>query len=140
MKALLVKPLSIIVLGIVAAMAMMISCKDQEPPPPMNRVERLAASINFKCPFMVDVDTRMDSVNILPDSTFQYNYTLVNQVRDRIDIRGLTIYMWSELLETVRFSSTMKLHRDHHLRLVFHYRDKNGEFVTEIVISPEDYE
>jgi hypothetical protein len=121
-------------------MAVLTSCKDQEPPPPMNPVEKLAASINFKCPFMVDVDTRMDSVNILPDSTFQYNYTLVNQVRDKIDIRGLTVYMWSELLETVQFSSTMKLHRDHHLRLVFYYRDRNGDFVTQIVLSPEDYE
>jgi len=121
-------------------MAMLSSCKDQEPPPQMNRVEKLAANINYKCPFMVDADTRMDSVNILPDSTFQYNYTLVNQVRDKIDIQGLTAFMWSELLETVRFSSNMKLHRDHHLRLVFHYRDKNGEFVTQIVIGPEHYQ
>ena len=117
----------------------MSSCKSPEAPVQKNQVERLAASINFKCPFMVDVDTRMDSVQILPDSTFQYNYTLVNQSKDKLDIPGLTNYIGPRLLHDARNSSTMKLHRDHHLSLVFYYRDRNGEFVLQIVLEPEDY-
>ena len=120
--------------------ALLTACKEKAAPVEMDPVERLASRINFKCPFMVDVDTRMDSVYIWPDSTFQYSYTLVNQDKDNIDIRGLTAYIGSQLMETVRHSSTMKLHRDHELRLVFYYRDRNGEFVTQVIIEPEDYQ
>ena len=127
-------------LGIILCTALLTACKEQEAPAQLNPVERLAAKINFKCPFMVDVDTRMDSVHILPDSTFQYNYTLVNQVRDKMDVMGLTAYIGSQLMETVRHSSTMKLQRDQQLRMIFYYRDRNGDFVTQIIIEPEDYQ
>jgi hypothetical protein len=121
-------------------MALLTACKEQEAPAQQNPVERFAEKINFKCPFLVDVDTRMDSVHILPDSTFQYNYTLVNQVRDKMDVMGLTAYIGSQLMETVRHSSTMKFHRDQQLRMIFYYRDRNGDFVTQIIIEPEDYQ
>jgi hypothetical protein len=114
-------------------------CKSKDAPTPVNEVEKLANNINFKCPFMVDEDTRMDSVNILPDSTFQYNYTLVKQTRDNIDIRGLTNYLGPRIQGTAQTSSGMELHRAYELRLVFYYRDKNGDFVTQIVLEPEDY-
>ena len=127
-------------LGIALCIALLTACKEQEAPAQLNPVEQFAAKINFKCPFMVDVDTRMDSVHILPDSTFQYNYTLVNQVRDKIDIGGLTAYIGSQLMETVRHRSTMKFHRDQQLRMIFYYRDRNGDFVTQIIIEPEDYQ
>ncbi len=134
------KPVTGVLLGLFLGAALLTACKEQEAPAQLNPVERLASKINYKCPFMVDVDTRMDSVYIWPDSTFQYSYTLVNQDKDKIDIRGLTAYIGSQLMETVRYSSTMKLHRDHGLRLVFYYRDRNGDFVTQIIIEPEDYQ
>jgi hypothetical protein len=122
------------------AMAILTACKEHEAPAQLDPVEQFAAKINFKCPIMVDVDTRMDSVHILPDSTFQYNYTLVNRDKENIDIRGLTAYIGSQLMETVQHSSTMKFHRDQQLRMIFYYRDRNGDFVTQIIIEPEDYQ
>lgn len=134
------KPIMGVFLGLFFGTVLLTACKEKEIPVEMNPVERLASRINFKCPFMVDVDTRMDSVYIWPDSTFQYSYTLVNQDKANIDIRGLTAFIGSQLMETVRTSSTMQLHREHELRLVFYYRDRNGEFVTQITIEPEDYQ
>ena len=119
--------------------AALTGCKSKDAPIPQNEVEKLASNINFKCPFMVDEDTRMDSVHILPDSTFQYNYTLVKQTRDKIDIRGLTSYLGTQIQGTAQTSSTMELHRYYELRLVFYYRDMNGDFVTQIILEPEDY-
>ena len=138
-KYLLMRSLFTAAMGAVLSMAVISSCKSPEAPVQKNQVEKLAASINFKCPFMLDEDTRMDSVNILPDSTFQYNYTLVNQDKDKLNIRGLTNYIGPRLQDDARNSSAMKVHRDHRLRLVFHYRDRNGEVVMHIVLEPEDY-
>lgn len=119
--------------------AVLSSCKSPEAPVQKNPVERLAEKINFKCPFMVDEDTRMDSVQILADSTFQYNYTLVKQEKDKLDIRGLTNYIGPRLQHDARSSANMQFHRDYRLRLIFHYRDMNGEEVMHIVLEPEDY-
>ena len=138
-KYLLLRPLFSAVMGTVLSVVVISSCKSPEAPAPKNQVERLASSINFKCPFMVDEDTRMDSVNILPDSTFQYNYTLVNQDKNKLDIHGLTNYIGPRLQQTMRTSSNMAVQRAHKLRMVFHYRDRNGEVVMEIILEPEDY-
>ena len=138
-KYLLMKPLSYVIMGAVLGLAGLTSCKSKEAPVQKSQIERLAASINYKCPFMVDEDTRMDSVSLLPDSTFRYDYTLINQTVDRIDIRGLTNYIGPRLQREATNGSSMAVHRDANLRLVFYYRDKNGEFVTQIVLEPEDY-
>ena len=106
---------------------------------PLNQVERLARSINYKCPFMVDPDTRMDSVYFPNDTTFQYDYTLVKVDAEDVDIMGLTAFVGSSLMEHVQTSSTMKVQRDHRLTMIFYYRDRKGDFVTQIILTPEDY-
>lgn len=133
------KPLFILLIGAMLSLAAFTSCKSKEAPEAQNQVERFVNSVNFKCPFMVDEDTRMDSVSIMPDSTFRYDYTLIKQTRDNIDIEGLTNYIGPRILREATNSSTMQLHRDYKLRLVFYYRDRNGDFVTQIVLNPEDY-
>jgi hypothetical protein len=52
---------------------------------------------------------------------------------------GLTNFIEPKLQVNAHSSSFMKVHRDHHQRLVFHYRDRNGEVVMQIVLEPEDY-
>lgn len=138
-KYMLMKPLFIFLIGAMLSLAAFTSCKSKEAPAAKNQVERFVNSVNFKCPFMVDEDTRMDSVSIMPDSTFRYDYTLIKQTRDDIDIEGLTNYIGPRIQREATNSSTMQLHRDYKLRLVFYYRDRNGDFVTQIVLNPEDY-
>jgi hypothetical protein len=132
--------LFIALLGAMLGIILLVGCTTKEPPVQKSQVERLAGSINAKCPFMVDEITRMDSVNIVPDSTFQYNYTLVNQVRSNIDVEGMIRFIEPRLRQSVVMGSTMVVQRASKLRMIFHYRDKNGEFVTEIIIEPEEYQ
>jgi len=139
-SSLLRKSFNFKILGVVLLIAFLASCKSPEPPAQLSQIERLAKSINYKCPFMVDPDTRMDSVFFPNDTTFQYDYTLIKVDQEDVDIRGLTTFIGSQLLETVQTSSTMQVHRDSKLNLVFNYRDRKGDFVTQIVIKPEHYQ
>lgn len=127
------------ILGIIVLIAFLVSCKSPKPLEQVSQIERLARSINYKCPFMVDSDTRMDSVYFPDDTTFRYDYTLVKVDQEDVDIKGLTGYIGSRLMERVQTSSTMKVHRDSGLTLVFYYRDRKGDYVTQIIIKPEDY-
>jgi len=139
-RVLLSKSFNNLILGIMILIALLVSCKSPEPPEQLSQIDRLARSINYKCPFMVDPDTRMDSVFFPNDTTFQYDYTLTKVDQEDVDIRGLTAYIGSQLLETVQTSSTMQVQRDSELTLVFHYRDRKGDFVTQIIIKPEQYQ
>ena len=134
------RPLFIVLIGAMLGMILHVSCTRKEPSVQKSQVERLAGSINAKCPFMVDEITRMDSVNIFSDSTFQYNYTLIDQEISNIDVEGLFRFIQPRLMQTVVTSSNMEVQRAHGLRMIFHYRDRNGEFVTKITIEPEDYQ
>lgn len=134
------KPFNYLILGIILLIALLASCKSPEPPEQLSQIERLARSINYKCPFMVDSDTRMDSVFFPNDTTFQYDYTLIKVDQEKVDIKGLTAFIGSKLMETVQTSSTMQVHRESQLTLVFYYRDRKGDFVTQIIITPEHYQ
>ena len=99
-----------------------------------------AKRINYKCPMMVDQITRMDSVTVLlPDSIFQFCYTLVDQTMGSMDVAGLLRYLEPKLFLYAQDHASMTVQRQHRLTLAFLYRDKNGEIVTEIVLKPEEY-
>ena len=141
-KKTLIRSLTQLLLALVIGSCALSSCKGPSTPEttePLTQVERLARSINYKCPFMVDPDTRMDSVYFPNDTTFQYDYTLVKVDAEDVDIMGLTAFVGSSLLEHVQTSSTMKVQRDHRLTMIFYYRDRKGDFVTQIILTPEDY-
>lgn len=55
-------------------------------------------------------------------------------------MKGLIRFIEPRILESVVTGYNMKVQRDHHLTMVFHYRDRNGEFVTKITVEPEDYQ
>jgi hypothetical protein len=99
-----------------------------------------AKRINYKCPMMVDQITRMDSVTVLlPDSIFKFCYTLVDQSKSSIDVAGLLRFLEPQFFLYAQDNASMAVQRKHRLTLAFLYHDKNGEFVTEIILKPEEY-
>jgi hypothetical protein len=105
-----------------------------------NPVMKEAKRINYKCPTMIDQITRMDSVTVLlADSIFQFCYTLVDQSMGSMDVAGLLQFLKPKLFLYAQDHASMAVQRKHRLTLAFLYRDKNGAFVTEIIIKPEEY-
>jgi len=46
---------------------------------------KIASELNESCPMMVDSETRLDNVLMLPPKTFQNNYTLINLEKETVD-------------------------------------------------------
>ena len=117
---------------------LLMACKNEAPME--DPVLKEARRINYKLPFMVDEITRMDSVTVLlPDTIFQFCYTLVDQQMGSIDVPGLRVYLEPKLGLYAQDHASMAVQRKHRLTLSFLYRDKNGEFVMDIRFKPEDY-
>ena len=98
-----------------------------------------ALQFNASCPRMIDMDTRLDSGFFIPDSTFQFDYTLLNYDSNQVDAAALALYLKPRIRSNVRVNPEMKVQRDHQVTMVFHYRDRNGNFVTRIHLTPEEY-
>ena len=101
---------------------------------------QVANKLNEQCPVMIDRETRLDNVIALPDNTFAYNYTLVNMVKDSIDLKVFEDYMHPMILNNVRTHPDLKFFRDNKVTMVYNYRDKNGVFITKISIPPKEYQ
>ncbi len=99
----------------------------------------MASEMNKSCPMNVDEYTTLKNVVALPDKTLQYNYTLVIS-KEEIKVDTVKKYFFPSLLLNAKTNPGMKIIRDKKVTLNYYYADKNGNFVTEYVITPEMYE
>ena len=100
----------------------------------------IASEINKSCPLMVDAETRLDNAIALPNNIFQYNYTLVNIVKESADTAQMRIYLEPILTNLVKTDPQMKFQRDQKITMNYFYKDKTGKFLLLISITPDKYE
>ena len=98
-----------------------------------------ASEINKTCPIMVDEYTRLDNALALPNNTFQYNYTLINISKTEVNIDTVKKYIEPGIINGIRTSPDLKFFRDNKTTMVYNYRDKNGEFVHKLSVTPDMY-
>ncbi|MCX6239793.1 MAG: hypothetical protein NTY07_19985 [Bacteroidia bacterium] len=99
-----------------------------------------ASELNKTCPMMVDKETQLDNSVALPEKTFQYNYTLVNMVKDSIDIQSFKNYIEPIVTNNMKTNPDMKFYRDNKITMSYYYKDKNGVFVIKIAVTPDKYQ
>lgn len=102
-----------------------------------NTLVRMANEANKNCPFMVDRETRLDNTTTKPGKVFQYNYTLVHRDRSTVNTAELRNYLIPRIWNNLRTSPDMKIFRDHQVTLVYCYKDKNGNYLTEVKVTPD---
>jgi len=95
-------------------------------------------NLNARLPVNVDSETRWDSTFAGPGTCLTYCYTLVNLSKSEVDPNEITLRMKPKLLEAYKTSPDMALFRDKHVTVRFQYKDKAGESVTVIEVSPAD--
>jgi len=101
---------------------------------------QMASELNKNCPVMVDAETRLDNTVALPDKIFTYNYTLVNQVKDSINVEELKDYLTPLVTNNIKTNPVMKFYRDNKITLSYYYKDKQGVFLLNIDVTPDKYQ
>jgi len=109
--------------------------------PTVDKIMMKAASeFNALCPIMIDSETRLDNTIALPSKVFQYNYTLVNMEKETVDTVMLKSYLEPNITNVVRTHPDMKIQRDNKVTMQYYYKDKNGNYLFTISVTPEQYE
>jgi hypothetical protein len=99
----------------------------------------MADQINKSCPMMIDHDTRLENTAALPKNTFQYNYTLVNYMKDSINIDELKRTLEPLIIKGIKNSPDLQVFRINKTTLSYNYKDKKGAFVAKLDITPDKY-
>lgn len=99
----------------------------------------MASEMNKSCPIMIDSETRLDNTIVLPGNIFQYNYTLINLGKESIDTLDAKRMLEPNMINLARTNPDMKYVRDNDVKLSYYYKDKNGDYLFKIIISPEQY-
>ena len=95
--------------------------------------------INKSCPLVMDQDTRLDNTSAGPGRMITYNYTLVNLSIEKINVDEFRDYIQPRVINNARTSDDMKYFRENEVTLRYKYSDKNGNFVFDVKVTPEDY-
>lgn len=105
----------------------------------VNQLRTAAAEINKSCPVQIDAVTRLDSAQALSGTELQYNYTLLTASRDQFDVAKLERTAKPALIEAVKTTPQMAQLREYSITMVYNYRDKDGQFLLKIPVTPADY-
>ena len=101
---------------------------------------KTASEINETCPIMIDRETRLDNTIVLPSNVFQYNYTLINLEKETVDIDLLKNSLEPNITNFVRTNPGMKIQRENKVTINYYYKDKDGNYLFTISVTPNQYE
>lgn len=96
---------------------------------------------NKKCPILLDKETQWDNAIYLSSPyIFQYNYSLFNMEKTGVDTAALIGYLTPRLINNARTNPDMKAFLESKVNLSYVYKDKNGEYLFKVFITPQLYE
>lgn len=106
-----------------------------------------AKVINKDCPIMINQEMRLNNVMAEPGKEVLYNITLLNYDKVLFEKDADKYITVEELRNTnepiiinmAKTSPIVKSFRDNKVTMVYHYSDKKGVFLFEIVVSPDQY-
>ncbi|WP_156879205.1 hypothetical protein [Salinimicrobium xinjiangense] len=98
-----------------------------------------AEIMNRDCPFVIDENTRLDSVTAPGEDILQNNYTLLLEHRDNIDVEAFQNILKPEITTQLKAMPEAEDLRKTNTTLVYKYFDKDHSFVTDIVMLPGEY-
>ena len=94
-------------------------------------------------PAKIDEETMLDSLSVSPGRNLYYHYTLLTLTKDDFTPEMLTtmeLGLRANMINIIRSDvQEIKVYRD--ARVIFHheYKDRNGNTIVSIVLTPEDY-
>lgn len=88
---------------------------------------------------MVDSETRLDNTSVMPNNTFQYNYTLINVDKSMIDTIEFKKILEPTILNAIKTNPETAYQRDHNVTIKYCYKDKAGNYLCTILMSPDQY-
>lgn len=102
-------------------------------------LKEVALELTRKSPMQIDRFTRLDSASSAGKTNLIYYYTLFDIDKSEVNLDTVNKYIRPGIIENVKTHPDLKVYRDNNITLDYNYYDKNGNFVTEISVTPDLY-
>lgn len=99
----------------------------------------ISEKANATMPIQVDSETRIDTTTAGPGNRITYYFTLINLKSDEVDPAELIRAKRKEIINGYQTNPSMAELRKRQVELIYQYRDKNGNVVATIGVSPKDF-
>lgn len=87
---------------------------------------------------MIDESTRLDQVELLPGNKLVYTYSVVDIDKSDLAPDSMEKTVRPVLLQSLGADPTLRVIRMRGVTFVYRYKDRAGNLIGEITISPED--
>ena len=104
-----------------------------------SELKSVALELNKQTPMKVDQFSRLDSASTIGKTNLIYYYTLTEIEKSEVNLDTVNKYIRPNIIENVKNNPDLKIFRDNNITMDYKYYDKNGEFATEISVTPELY-
>ena len=94
--------------------------------------------MNKELPRMFDAETRLDKVTAV-SGRMTYYFSFLNQAKENLALPVLQNKLRESLTANYRTNSGLAMDRKNDISMGYQYKDKNGELLFEIVVSPKDF-
>jgi hypothetical protein len=104
--------------------------------------ESLQSEIEFSnksLPIMIDDETRLDKM-ALKDRNIYYYYSMMQNDKSEMDINYFSVMLRKNLIEHACKDKVIQKLMKQNRKVIYDYKDKNNNFVTDVVLEASDCE
>jgi len=104
-----------------------------------DNLKEIALELNKTCPKMIDKETRLDNALAIKGNIFQYNYTLLNILKDSMDIELYKASVEPSIVNNVITNPDLETFRKNKITLIYNFKDEQNNHITRIIVGPKKY-
>ncbi|MFV0468006.1 MAG: hypothetical protein ACK5MK_03650 [Dysgonomonas sp.] len=123
---------------ILGTAALMVQCKKDTAV--QKFMEVMVDEQNKKCPQQIDVLTRLENMEVLPNKTLKINLTTSGINSKSLDASYFEKESKPILIYDLQNQPFFAGIKEFGITVIYSYKDKDGQKVTEITITPQDYD
>jgi hypothetical protein len=100
---------------------------------------QVSNEMNKNCPITIDKETRLDKTNAIKGNIFEYVFTLTNSKKAAVNIAEIKKYVEKQSINNAKSNPKMNNFRRDKITLSYYYKDKDGLFLFQFKITPNQY-
>jgi hypothetical protein len=111
-----------------------------------SQLASICNNLNKNCPMILDKDTRLENVLADGDKTLIFQHSFFNQPYKNFVIdekfKKLVQDEHTRILNamlSIPFDDNLKFYKENRLTLIYRYSSKDGVFLYDVKITPEEY-
>lgn len=109
------------------------------PPPVSKQLDDLAASVNKRCPILIDSNTTLTNCLAINGHRLHFNYKFNSVIKEEVDTLTLAAISRQEMINRIKTNPDFRMFKQNDLSVSASFYDVTGVYICGAAIAPADY-